>query len=277
MNRSINCSGHLISLDTPIAMGVINVNEDSFYSDSRANNVDLVLRKASQMLHDGVSIIDIGAMSSRPGAIITDEKAELDRLIPVVQAMMQTFPGVIISIDTIHGSVAKACVDHGASIINDISAGDYDTTMIETIAELKVPYIMMHMQGLPADMQLNPSYDDVVLDILKYFVKKVHIAKEAGVRDIILDPGFGFGKTVDHNYELMRSLEQFKVLDCPILVGISRKAMINKLLSISAVDALNGTTALHMYALQKGAKILRVHDVKEAMECIKIHNKLNES
>ncbi len=277
MKLSINCSGRLLSLDTPIVMGIINVNEDSFYVDSRANTVDLVLAKASSMLQDGASILDIGAMSSRPGATIIDERTEMNRLIPMIQAIMQTFPEVIISVDTIRGSVAKVCVDHGASIINDISGGDFDNTMIETVADLKVPYIMMHMQGVPADMQQNPTYDDVVLDILKYFVKKIHSAKEAGIRDIILDPGFGFGKTIDHNYDLMRSLEQFMIFDCPILVGISRKSMINKLLDISSVDALNASTALHMYALQKGAKILRVHDVKEAMECIKIYNKLDEN
>lgn len=274
MKSSINCSGRLISLDVPIIMGVINVTEDSFYVDSRANTIELVLSKVSQMLADGASIIDVGAMSSRPGALIIDEKTELTRLIPVVKAIVHAFPEVIISVDTIRGSVAKTCIEQGASIINDISSGDFDSTMMKTVADLKVPYIMMHMQGTPADMQQNPRYDDVVLDILKYFVKKIHKAKEVDLLDIIIDPGFGFGKKLDHNYDLMRSLEQFMIFDCPLLVGVSRKSMINKLLNISAVDALNGSTALHMYALLKGAKILRVHDVKEAQECIKIYNKL---
>lgn len=274
MKHTINCRGRLLDLDTPIVMGVINVNEDSFYADSRALSTELVLEKATQMLHEGASILDLGAMSSRPGAKIIDAETEIQRLIPVINALVHKFPDVIISIDTMYSSVAKACVTHGASIINDISAGNYDTKMMETVADLGTPYVMMHMQGLPSDMQLNPSYDEVVLDILKYFVKKVHHARSIGIKGIIIDPGFGFGKTLDHNYELMRSLEQFLIFDCPVLVGISRKSMINKLLNIKATDALNGSTAMHMYALQKGAKILRVHDVKEAIECVKIYSKL---
>lgn len=275
MKHTINCRGRLLDLSTPIVMGVINVNEDSFYADSRSLDADVVLEKASKMLSEGASILDLGAMSSRPGATIIDEETEVNRLIPVIRTLVNKFPEVIISIDTIHSTVAKACVDHGACIINDISAGNYDSKMMETVANLNVPYVMMHMQGLPSDMQLNPSYDDVVMDILKYFVKKVHQAKSLGIKDIILDPGFGFGKTLDHNYELMKSLEQFLIFEYPILVGISRKSMINKLLNIKAADALNGSTALHMFALQKGAKILRVHDVNEAIECIKIYQKLN--
>lgn len=276
MKHTINCRGRLLDLSTPIVMGVINVNEDSFYADSRSLDAEVVLEKASKMLSEGASILDLGAMSSRPGATIIDEETEVNRLIPVIRTLLNEFPDVIISIDTMHSTVAKACVDHGACIINDISAGNYDAKMMETVANLNVPYVMMHMQGLPSDMQLNPSYDDVVMDILKYFVKKVHLAKSIGIKDIILDPGFGFGKTLDHNYELMKSLEQFLIFEYPVLVGISRKSMINKLLNIKAADALNGTTALHMFALQKGAKILRVHDVNEAVECIKIYQKLAE-
>jgi dihydropteroate synthase len=275
MKHTINCRGRLLDLSTPIVMGVINVNEDSFYADSRSLDADVVLEKASKMLSEGASILDLGAMSSRPGATIIDEETEVNRLIPVIRTLLNEFSDVIISIDTMHSTVAKACVEQGASIINDISAGNYDAKMMETVANLNVPYVMMHMQGLPSDMQLNPSYDDVVMDILKYFVKKVHQAKSLGIKDIILDPGFGFGKTLDHNYELMKSLEQFLIFEYPVLVGISRKSMINKLLNIKAADALNGTTVLHMFALQKGAKILRVHDVNEAVECIKIYQKLN--
>ncbi len=275
MKHTINCRGRLLDLSTPIVMGVINVNEDSFYADSRSLDADVVLEKASKMLSEGASILDLGAMSSRPGATIIDEETEVNRLIPVIRTLLNEFSDVIISIDTMHSTVAKACVEQGASIINDISAGNYDAKMMETVANLNVPYVMMHMQGLPSDMQLNPSYDDVVMDILKYFVTKVHQAKSLGIKDIILDPGFGFGKTLDHNYEMMKSLEQFLIFEYPVLVGISRKSMINKLLNIKAADALNGTTVLHMFALQKGAKILRVHDVNEAVECIKIYQKLN--
>ena len=276
MKHTINCRGRLLDLSTPIVMGVINVNEDSFYADSRSLDADVVLEKASKMLSAGASILDLGAMSSRPGATIIDEETEVNRLIPVIQILINKFPEVIISIDTMHSTVAKACVEQGASIINDISAGNYDAKMMETVANLNVPYVMMHMQGLPSDMQHNPTYDDVVMDILKYFAKKVHQAKSLGIKDIVLDPGFGFGKTLDQNYELMKSLEQFLIFEYPVLVGISRKSMINKLLNIKAADALNGTTALHMFALQKGAKILRVHDVNEAVECIKIYQKLAE-
>jgi len=274
MKHTINCHGRLLDMNTPLVMGVINVNEDSFYAESRAFSTELVIEKATQMLDEGASILDLGAMSSRPGATIIDVETEIQRLIPVIQALVHKFPEVIISIDTMHSSVAKVCVESGAAMINDISAGNYDAQMMETVADLAVPYIMMHMQGLPSDMQLNPSYDQVVLDILKYFVKKVHLAKSLGIKDIIIDPGFGFGKSLDHNYELMRSLEQFLMFDCPVLVGISRKSMIYKLLNIEASEALNGSTSLHMFALQKGAKILRVHDVKEAIECVKIYGKL---
>jgi dihydropteroate synthase len=274
MKHTINCCGRLLDMSTPLIMGVINVNDDSFYADSRALSTELVLEKASQMLHDGASILDLGAMSSRPGATIIDVETEKQRLIPVIDALIDKFPDVTLSIDTMHSTVARACVISGASMINDISAGNYDEKMIQTVADLRVPYVMMHMQGLPSDMQLNPSYDEVVFDIVKYFVKKVHQAKSLGIKDIIIDPGFGFGKSLDHNYELMRSLEQFLMFDCPVLVGISRKSMIYKLLNIEASDALNGSTALHMFALQKGAKILRVHDVKAAIECVKIYNKL---
>lgn len=274
MKYTINCRGRLLDTSTPLVMGVINVNEDSFYAESRALSTELVIEKATQMLHKGASILDIGAMSSRPGATIIDVETEIQRLIPVIQALVHKFPEVIISIDTMHSSVAKVCVESGAAMINDISAGNYDAQMMQTVADLGVPYVMMHMQGLPSDMQLNPRYDEVVMDILKYFVKKVHLAKSLGIKDIIIDPGFGFGKSIDHNYELMGSLEQFLMFDCPVLVGISRKSMIHKLLNIEASEALNGSTALHMFALQKGAKILRVHDVKEAMECVKIYGKL---
>lgn len=274
MKYTINCRGRLLDTSTPLVMGVINVNEDSFYAESRALSTELVIEKATQMLHEGASILDLGAMSSRPGATIIDVETEIQRLIPVIQALVHKFPEVIISIDTMHSSVAKVCVESGATMINDISAGNYDAQMMQTVADIGVPYVMMHMQGLPSDMQLNPRYDEVVMDILKYFVKKVHLAKSLGIKDIIIDPGFGFGKSIDHNYELMSSLEQFLMFDCPVLVGISRKSMIHKLLNIEASEALNGSTALHMFALQKGAKILRVHDVKEAMECVKIYGKL---
>lgn len=276
MSNPINCKGKILSLQQPVVMGIININDDSFYVQSRANKTDQIIQKATQMIEEGASILDLGVMSSKPGSKISSVDDELKGLLPALEVIRMNFPEIPISVDTIHSDVASAVLKNGASMINDISAGDFDKTMLKTVAEADVPYIMMHMQGLPSDMQLNPKYDDVVLDIMKYFVDKTKKAKDAGIKDLIIDPGFGFGKTLAHNYQLLKSLEVFQIFDIPVLAGVSRKSMIWKYLNIDADHALNGTTALHMYILQKGVKILRVHDVKEAVECVRLFNKLSQ-
>lgn len=271
---SINCRGKVLDLTSPVVMGIINVNNDSFYSSSRATKIQDIVQKVHTMQQDGAQIIDLGAMSSKPGSQISIPEDEIKVLLPIIKVLLDQFPDIIISIDTIHSMVAEKTIEVGASIINDISAGDFDKNMIATISKLNVPYIMMHKKGMPADMQDNPQYDDVLMEVMTYFIKKVAQARDAGIMDVIIDPGFGFGKTIDHNYTLLKSLEVFQILNVPILAGISRKSMIYKYLDTDADHALNGTTALHMIALQKGSKILRVHDVKEAMECIRLYEKI---
>ena len=274
LRHSINFKGRLITLDSPLIMGVINVSPDSFYAESRKTDIDSILNKAEQMLNEGADIIDIGAMSSRPGAEILSESEELKRIIPAVSAMSKRFPESIISVDTLRSNVAQEVINSGAVCINDISAGTFDINMMKVAADNNVPYIMMHMKGLPSDMQIDPKYDDVVTEILIYFSDRIRRARDTGIKDIIIDPGFGFGKTIEHNYEIMRRLEVFKIFDIPILVGVSRKSMIWKVLGLNADQALNGTTALNMYSLSKGAGILRVHDVKEAKECVALFKRL---
>jgi dihydropteroate synthase len=274
VTNTLNCNGRLISLDKPVVMGIINVNDNSFYSASRANTTDLVLAKASKMLHEGATILDLGAMSSKPGASIISIDEELNLILPAVEAVIKDFPDAVVSVDTLRSEVARAVIQVGASIINDISAGTFDSNMMKLVSSFHVPYIMMHMKGLPSNMQENPSYEDVVMEITRFFVHKIKQARELGIADIIIDPGFGFGKSLDHNYQIMKKLEVLHVFDLPVMAGISRKSMIWKPLNTNADSALNGTTALHMYALQKGARILRVHDVKEAIECITLHRLL---
>lgn len=274
MIHTINFKGRLISLEKPLIMGIINVSPDSFYAGSRKTDIDSILRQADQMLTEGADILDLGAMSSRPGAEIISEEEELRRIIPAIISIVDRFSDSIISVDTIRSKVAMEVINCGASCINDITSGTFDYNMMSIIASNSVPYIMMHMKGLPADMQLNPDYDDVVMEIMIFFAERIHRARQAGIKDIIVDPGFGFGKTIEHNYKLMRNLEVFKIFDVPILAGISRKSMIWKILNLDAEGALNGTTALNMYLLNKGAKILRVHDVSEAKECITLFNQL---
>lgn len=274
VTNTLNCNGQLISLDKPVVMGIINVNDNSFYSASRANTTDLVLAKASKMLHEGATILDLGAMSSKPGSAIISIDEELNLILPAVEAVKKYFPEAIISVDTLRSKVAKEVIQAGASMINDISAGTFDSDMMKLVSSFHVPYIMMHMKGLPSDMQQNPSYEDVVMEITRFFVLKIQQAKEQGIVDIVIDPGFGFGKTLDHNYQIMKKLEVLQIFDLPVMAGISRKSMIWGPLNTNADSAINGTTALHMYALQKGARILRVHDVKEAMECITLHQLL---
>lgn len=267
---TINCKGKLIDVSTPRAMGILNITPDSFYDGGRYKNDGDILLKTEKMLTEGATFIDVGAYSSRPGAVHLSEKEELERIVPVVKLLIEKFPDIILSIDTFRSTVAEHCVNAGAALINDISAGNLDDRMLDTIAKLGVPYVMMHMQGTPQNMQQNPSYEDITKEVLFYFSEKVAVAKEKGINDIMVDPGFGFGKTLAHNYELLDKLELFKHLQLPILVGLSRKSMIYKKLGTSADEALNGTSSLNTVALLKGAGILRVHDVKEAMECIKL-------
>lgn len=263
---TLNLKGKIYFLDTPKIMGIINVTSDSFYKKSRTSKVDEALNTATSMIRNGADVIDIGGMSSRPGATISDPETELNAVLPVVKAIIQKNPEVIISIDTIHSKVAAKCLEAGACIINDISAGNYDSDIVKVATEHRAPFIAMHMPGKPANMQKNAHYADVTKDLLEFFSKKCNQLFKQGVHDVIIDPGFGFGKTIQHNYTLLKELEMFKMLNCPILVGISRKSMINNLLESNPENALNGTTTLNTIAILKGAHILRVHDVKEAVE-----------
>ena len=275
-NTTLNCKGRLLDLSKPIVMGILNVTPDSFFDGGKYTNADNVLAQVSKMLEDGATIIDVGGMSSRPGAEVIDEEEELLRVLPVIERIVANFPETIISIDTVNSKVAEKSVEAGASIINDISAGNLDDKMFETVAKLNVPYILMHMQGRPETMQQNPNYEDLMTDILDFFIEKIGQLRALKVKDIILDPGFGFGKTVEDNYHLLKNIDGFKILGLPLLVGISRKSMIYKVLETNAQEALNGTTVLNTLALEKGAKILRVHEVKEAMETIQLWKKFNE-
>ena len=275
-HTTLNCKGTLIDLSEPLVMGILNVTPDSFFDGGKYTNADNVLAHVSKMLEDGASIIDVGGMSSRPGAEVIDETEELKRVLPIIELIVAKFPEAIISIDTVNATVAEKSVEAGASIINDISAGSLDEKMFETVAKLGVPYILMHMQGRPETMQTNPTYEDLMTNILDFFIEKIGQLRALKVKDIILDPGFGFGKTVEDNFYLLKNIDAFKILGLPLLVGVSRKSMIYKVLKISAQEALNGTTVLNTLALENGAKILRVHEVKEAMETIQLWKKINE-
>jgi dihydropteroate synthase len=266
--RTLNCRGILVSLDQPLIMGILNATPDSFFDGGQYQILDKALNRVEEMLQQGATFIDIGGMSSRPGAEIIPVEEELKRVIPLIEAVQMRFPEALISVDTVRSQVAQAAVAAGASIVNDISSGQIDPKMYETVATLQVPYVMMHMQGTPKTMQAQPTYEQVVVDVLDFFVQEVGALRELGVHDIILDPGFGFGKSVSHNYELLANLSAFQVLDLPLLIGVSRKSMICKPLGINPPKALNGTSVLHLAALQQGASILRVHDVREASEVI---------
>ncbi len=274
--QTINCNGQILDLSDPVVMGVLNLTPDSFYDGGKYSSEKVILTLVEQMLKDGAAIIDIGGMSSRPGAKIVSADEELLRIMPSIELIVKEFPDVIISVDTLHARVARETVAAGASVINDISGGDVDPEMTPTIGELGIPYMLMHMKGRPTNMQKQPFYDDVIQEVLQYFVKKIGELRTVGVKDIVLDPGFGFGKTIAHNYELLKHLEVFKMLELPILIGLSRKSMIYKVLGSSPAEALNGTTALHMVALQNGARILRAHDVREAWEVIQLWKQLRD-
>jgi len=268
---SLHCKGQLLDLSRPVVMGILNVTPDSFFDGGKYAAVSTILQQAEKMLREGASILDVGGASSRPGAVEVNEAEEIKRVVPAIEAILKSFPDTILSVDTWRGSVANAAVHAGASIVNDISAGNLDPKMLETVAPLDVPYILMHMQGAPDSMQKSPQYEDVVTEVLDFFIQKIEGLRRLGIKDIVLDPGFGFGKTVAHNYTLLKNLHVFQnVLGLPVLAGISRKSMICKPLGIKPAEALNGTTALHMVALQQGACILRAHDVREAVEVIKL-------
>ena len=273
--QTLNCGGRLLSLEYPIVMGILNVTPDSFFDGSKYRSIDAALRQAEKMLSEGASIIDVGGMSSRPDAELLDNQSEMERVLPAIKAISKEFPVAILSIDTFRADVAKASFEAGATIINDISGGNLDKNMFPLVAELGVPYILMHMKGTPQTMQQNTDYQDVALEILDFFIQKISQLRALNVKDVVIDVGFGFGKNLSQNYELLQKLHVFKLLEVPILAGLSRKSMIYKVLGTTSQNALNGTTALNMVALQQGAKILRVHDVLEAMQTIKLFKQLN--
>lgn len=273
---TINCKGQLIDIASPKVMGILNLTPNSFFDGGKYKNNSEILLQVEKMLNDGATFIDIGAYSSKPNAEFVSEAEELQRIVPVVQLILEKFPETILSIDTFRSEVAKICIENGAAIINDISAGNLDDNMLETIAKYNVPYIMMHIRGTPQTMQTMTNYENIVKEILFYFSEKVAKARSLGINDLIVDPGFGFAKTLNQNYEVLQKMELFKILELPLLAGFSRKSMIYKTLQSSAEEALNGTTVLNTIALTKGAKILRVHDVKEAMECVALFNKIKE-
>jgi dihydropteroate synthase len=272
---TINCKGILIDLATPKVMGILNVTPNSFFDGGKYTNETEILSQVEKMLLDGAAFIDIGAYSSKPNAEFVSEKEEISRIVPVVDLILKQFPETLLSIDTFRSEVAKATIDMGAAIINDISAGKLDDNMFEVVGKYNVPYIMMHLRGNPKTMQSLTNYDDIVKEILFYFSERVAEARRFGINDLILDPGFGFAKTTDQNFEVFQKMELFKMLELPLLIGVSRKSMIYKTLDTKIEKALNGTTILNTLALTKGAKILRVHDVKEAMECVTLFNKIN--
>ena len=267
---TLNCKGRLLVIDKPLVMGIINVTPDSFFGGSRFNSVDEIIMETEKMLNDGADIIDIGGQSTRPGSELIPADEEIKRVVPSINAIANKFPRAFISIDTFYSKVAVAAVDAGATIINDISAGSMDNKMIETVAALKVPYVLMHMKGTPQTMQQNASYENETREVLDFFIAKTDELKNAGIVDIIIDPGFGFAKTIGQNFELLKNLSVFKMLDKAIMLGISRKSTIYKTLGVSADEALNGTSVLNTIGLMNGASILRVHDVKEATEAIKL-------
>lgn len=270
-SKYINVNGSLLDLSGPCVMGILNITPDSFYAGSRMQTEAEIAARAQQILDEGAGIIDIGAYSSRSNAENVSPREEMERLRMGLEILRKTQPGAVISVDTFRADVARMCVEeYGVAIINDIAAGEMDTDMFRTVAELNVPYIMMHMQGTPQNMQQHPHYDNLLKEVFLYFAQKVQQLRDLGMKDIILDPGFGFGKTVEHNYELLAHLEEFRVFELPLLVGVSRKSMIYRLLGNTPQDALNGTTVLDTICLLKGADILRVHDVREAVETVKI-------
>lgn len=271
---TINCLGKLIDLASPKVMGILNITPNSFFDGGKYTDEKSILLQVEKMLTEGATFIDIGAYSSKPNAEFVTEEEEINRLIPIINLVLKNFSEILISVDTFRANVAKASIENGACIINDISTGSLDKDMLQMVAKLQVPYIMMHMKGNPQTMQSLAQYENITKEMLFYFSEKVALARSFGINDLIIDPGFGFAKTLEQNFEVLNNLELFQILELPILVGVSRKSMIYKTLETSAEFALNGTSVLNTIALQKGATILRVHDVKEAMECIKLVSQL---
>lgn len=267
---TLNLCGSLLVLENPVVMAVININTDSFYEKSRFTERGGILKQAETHLREGATFLDIGGMSSRPGAPISNAKDEVEKIVPVIKSLKKEFPDAFISIDTVHSAVASAAYQEGAVLVNDISAGAIDPDMFPFLAKTNIPYVLMHLKGVPRNMQDNTNYKDVSLDVLDFLILKYQALKELGVKDIIIDPGFGFGKDVAQNYELLQNLSIFKILECPLMVGLSRKSMIYKVIDGTPEDALHGTTALHFFALQQGALILRAHDVKPAIDTIRV-------
>lgn len=274
---TINCNGALIDLSTPRVMGVLNVTPDSFYDGGKYTKDTPILKRVESILEQGATFIDLGAYSSRPGAEVVSTEEEIRRSVPITQLIVKHFPEAIISVDTFRAEVAKQNIENGASIINDISGGLLDPNMLSTVGKLQVPYILMHMKGNPKNMQEQSHYRNMIKELLYYFSERVAEARAHKINDIIVDPGFGFSKSLEQNYELMAKLDIFHIINLPVFVGISRKSMIYKLLDTQPKDALNGTTSLNTLALSKGAHILRVHDVKEAVECVKIHQMITKN
>jgi dihydropteroate synthase len=268
--KSINCKGKLVDFSTPKVMGILNITPDSFFDGGKYENHSAIILQVQKMLNDAATFIDICAYSSRPNAKHVSEEEELNRILPVIKLLISEFPNILISVDTFRSKVAEKCIENGACIINDISAGSLDKYMFPTIAKLQVPYIIMHMQGNPQNMQTKPTYNNIVKELLFYFSKKIAELRKLGINDIVIDVGFGFGKTLEHNYNLLQNLDLFKTLNVPVLTGISRKSMLYKPLKILPAEALNATSSANTIALLKGTNILRVHDVKEAVETIKI-------
>lgn len=275
---SLRCGNHLLDMSSPVVMSVLNVTPDSFYIPSRSpSDLEKTLEIASQMALDGAKIIDIGGLSSRPGAIETSVSEEIDRVVPVIEHLVRNLPSVIISVDTYRSEVAKEAIQAGASMVNDISGGSLDERMWEVVSQNPVSYVLMHMRGNPANMQTMTEYQDIISDLLKYFVNKLRLLHRLGIKDILIDPGFGFSKTMEQNYQIIDQLNVFRFLGYPVMIGVSRKSSLSKTIGRSAEDALDATTALHMAALMKGASILRVHDVKPAIDAIAIYHKLHEA
>ncbi len=274
---TLNLCGSLLVLENPVVMAVININTDSFYEKSRFTERGGILKQAETHLREGATFLDIGGMSSRPGAPISNAKEEVEKIVPVIKSLKKEFPDAFISIDTVHSAVASAAYQEGAVLVNDISAGAIDPDMFPFLAKTNIPYVLMHLKGVPRNMQDNTNYKDVSLDVLDFLILKYQALKELGVKDIIIDPGFGFGKDVVQNYELLQNLSIFKILECPLMVGLSRKSMIYKVIDGTPEDALHGTTALHFFALQQGALILRAHDVKPAIDTIRVWKALENA
>jgi len=276
ISHMLRCGQQVLDLSSPIVMGILNITPDSFYAPSRVNKItDQIVDRAGQMLEEGARILDIGGMSTRPGSIEIDIQEEIDRVVPAITALSTAFPQAILSIDTYRSEVASVAINAGVTMVNDISGGNLDERMIDVLALSKVSYVLMHMKGRPSDMQSQADYQDLMGDLVKYFVNKLRILHNRGVRDIIIDPGFGFSKTMEQNYEIIRQLQILRFLDCPVMIGLSRKSTLSQTIGRPAEETIHATTALHMVALQHGASILRVHDVRPAIDAIAVFNKLH--